>query len=125
MNYLCLIGNFTRDPELRQTPAGVSVLNFSIGLSDNYKRKDGTVEKKSTFVDCEAWDSGAELIAENFRKGDKILIEGKLRTDSWEVEVDGQTQKRSKLKVRVNSFEFLEHKKKREESENTFVESTS
>lgn len=112
MNNVCLSGNFVRDPELRSTKTGVDVLEFVIAVNESYKRKDGTLEKKACFVNCEAWDSGAKRISEYFKKGDPILVTGALRMDNWETK---EGEKRSKLKVRVSAFEFMNRRKKEAE----------
>lgn len=103
MNVTFLKGNLARDPELRVVSTGgkqTSVVNFTIASSREYQKNNGEKQKDTSWVDCEAWDSGAEVIAESFKKGDLVFIEGSLRNDSWEK--DGV--KHSKLKVRVNNF---------------------
>ncbi len=103
MNITLLRGNLTRDPELRKIQTGdrsVSVVNFTIAVSREYTKASGDKDKVTTFINCEAWDSGAEVIAESFRKGDLVMVEGSLRNDSWEK--DGV--KHSTLRVRVNNF---------------------
>lgn len=103
MNITLLRGNLTRDPELRKIESGsrsVSVVNFTIAVSREYTKASGEKDKVTTFINCEAWDSGAEVIAESFRKGDLVMVEGSLRNDSWEK--DGV--KHSTLRVRVNNF---------------------
>lgn len=103
MNITLLRGNLTRDPELRKIESGsrsVSVVNFTIAVSREYTKASGEKDKVTTFINCEAWDSGAEVIAESFKKGDLVMVEGSLRNDSWEK--DGV--KHSTLRVRVNNF---------------------
>lgn len=106
MNLVILRGNLARDPELRNVgTAGrsTSVVNFTIATSREFTKNNGDTDKVTTFVQCEAWDSGAEAIASNFKKGDLVMVEGSLRNDSWEK--DGQ--KHSTMKVRVNNFAKL------------------
>ena len=106
MNIVILKGNLTRDPESRNIQAGdrtTTVTNFTIAVNRHFKRADGSRDKETTFVDCEAWDTGAETITRLVKKGDPILVRGALKLDTWET--DGQ--KRSKLKVRINEFELL------------------
>src|SRR5579859_3341162 len=94
-NKVILAGNITRPPELRYTPAGKAVCE--IGLAVNEKWTDAAGEKRENvcFVDCTAWAGTAETISKHLRKGDPILLEGKLRLESWE---DKNTkEKRSKL----------------------------
>lgn len=103
MNIILLKGNLARDPELRQINSGgktTAVVNFTVAVSREYTKANGDRDKITTFVNCEAWDSGAEVIGESFKKGDPVMVEGSLRNDSWEK--DGV--KHSTLKVRVNNF---------------------
>lgn len=103
MNINILRGNLARDPEVRVVNAGgkqTTVVNFTVAVSREYTKSNGDKDKVTTFVPCEAWDSGAEIIAESFKKGDLVLVEGSLRNDSWEK--DGV--KHNTLKVRVNNF---------------------
>lgn len=102
MNLVVLKGNLARDPELRVVGGEkqTSVVNFTIAVNREFTRANGTQDKITSFISCEAWDSGAEAIANTLKKGDLILVEGSLRNDSWEK--DGV--KHSTLKVRVNTF---------------------
>jgi single-strand DNA-binding protein len=103
MNMVVLKGNLARDPELRSVGAGdrqTSVVNFTVAVSREFTKSDGEKDKITSFIQCEAWDSGAETIAETLKKGDLVFVEGSLRNDSWEK--DGV--KHSTLKVRVNNF---------------------
>lgn len=101
MNIVMLRGNLARDPELRRVgDKQTAVVNFTVATSREFTKADGTQDKITSFIQCEAWDSGAETIASSFKKGDLVMIEGSLRNDSWEK--DGV--KHSTLKVRVNNF---------------------
>ena len=103
MNIVILRGNLTRDPELRNINGSdkkTSVVNFTVAVSREFSRANGSKDKVTSFISCEAWDSGAETIAASFKKGDLVLVEGTLRNDSWEK--DGV--KHNTLKVRVNNF---------------------
>lgn len=103
MNITLLKGNLARDPELRTVNTGgkqTSVVNFTVAVSREYTKASGEKDKITSFINCEAWDSGAEMIAESFKKGDLVMVEGSLRNDTWEK--DGV--KHSSLKVRVNNF---------------------
>jgi single-strand DNA-binding protein len=118
MNITLLRGNLTRDPELRRLDGSgksVSVVNFTIAVSREYTKASGEKDKITTFINCEAWDSGAEVIAESLKKGDLVMVEGSLRNDNWEK--DGV--KHSTLRVRVNNFSKITKlsKKKTEQSE--------
>jgi|TARA_B100001094_G_scaffold331180_1_gene398654 single-strand DNA-binding protein len=103
MNLVILRGNIARDPELRYVNTSgreTAVINFTVAVSREFTKNNGEQDKVTTFVNCEAWDTGAEAIGNSFRKGDLVMIEGSLRNDSWEK--DGI--KRSTMKVRVNNF---------------------
>lgn len=104
-NKVILMGNLTRDPELRQTQGGVSVCRFSIAVNESYTAKDGSVRDNPCFVEVDGFGKSAETIAKFFAKGRPILVEGKLRQENWE---DKQTgQKRSKLLVVMERFSFV------------------
>lgn len=103
MNIVMLRGNLARDPDLRKVSIGnkeTSVVNFTIATSREFTKADGSQDKITSFIQCEAWDSGADSIATSLKKGDLVMVEGSLRNDSWEK--DGV--KHSTLKVRVNNF---------------------
>ena len=116
MNITLLKGNLARDPELRSVNTGgkqTSVVNFTIAVSREYTKASGEKDKITSFINCEAWDSGAETIAESLRKGDLVLVEGSLRNDSWEKDV----VKHSSLKVRVNNFSKITRLAKKKNAE--------
>ena len=103
MNISIFRGNLVRDPEVRyidKTGKQTAVVNFTVATSREYTKANGEKDKITTFVPCEAWDSGAEVIGNSFKKGDLVFVEGSLRNDSWEK--DGV--KHNSLKVRVNNF---------------------
>ena len=120
MNIVLLRGNLTRDPELRNVTTGdktTSVVSFTVAVSKDFTRANGTKDKIVSYVQCEAWDSGAEAIGSSFKKGDLVMVEGSLRNDSWEK--DGV--KHSTLKVRVNNFAKITKTKRVEKSADTTV----
>jgi single-strand DNA-binding protein len=120
MNTVILRGNLTRDPELRKIGNGdtkISVINFTVAVSREYTKNNGVVDKIVSYIPCEAWDSGAELIAESFRKGDLVFVEGSMRNDKWEK--DGV--KHHSMKVRVNNFSKIT-KLKKSNSESSSLE---
>lgn len=88
MNKVILVGNLARDPELRQTPAGVSVTRFTIAVNRNYTAKDG--QQQTDFISCVAWRQQAEFLCRYFQKGSSIQLCGSIQTRSW----DGQDGKR-------------------------------
>lgn len=113
-----LRGNLARDPELRTVTIGekkTSVVNFTVATSREFTKADGSQDKITSFIQCEAWDSGAEAVAESLKKGDPVIIEGSLRNDSWEK--DGV--KHSTLKVRVNNFAKIIRTKKDDKRKST------
>ena len=103
-NRVVLMGNLTRDPQLREAgSSGLKVCEMGIAVGEKRKDASGNVRDVPCFVDFEAWDRLAELCAQYLRKGSPVLVEGKLQMDSWEK--DGQ--KRTKLKVRAMTVKFL------------------
>ena len=104
-NKVILMGNLTRDPEIRVFDSGGSVANFGIAVNDRWKdRNTGEQMEEVCFVDCEAWGRQAEVIEQYLVKGSPVHLEGKLKFDTWESE-DGQT--RNKLKLRVFGMQML------------------
>ena len=104
-NRVILMGNLTRDPELKYLPSGSSVANFGLAMNERYTDRE-TGEQKETpcFVDIEAWGRQAEIANEYLQKGSPVFIEGSLKFDSWEAD-DGT--KRSRLRVRVFRLQFI------------------
>lgn len=104
-NKVILAGNLTRDPELRYTPSGTAIAKFGLALNRKWKDQSGEMKEEVTFVDVDAFGKQAELIGQYLKKGQPLLVEGRLRTDSWE---DKQTQqKRSRLGVVLEGMTFL------------------
>jgi single-strand DNA-binding protein len=112
-NKVILIGNLTRDPELRYTPKGVAIAK--IGLAVNRAWRDATtgeLKEEVTFVDISAFGKQAETLGQYMKKGSPLMVEGRLRLDTWD---DKQTnQKRSKLDIVLESFQFLDSPRNRE-----------
>ena len=105
LNKVMLMGNLTRDPEIKYTPKGTAIANFGMAINRNYSTEGGEKREEVTFIDIEAFGRTAEIIGEYFKKGRPIFIEGRLKLDTWD---DKQTgQKKSKLRVVADSFEFL------------------
>jgi len=103
-NKVILIGNLTRDPELRYTPSQTAVVDFGMAVNRRWKTPDGADRSEACFVDCTMFGKRAEVINKFFRKGSAIFVEGRLTYDAWTSQ-DGS--KRSKLKVTVENFEFV------------------
>ena len=105
-NKVILAGNLTRDPELRYTPKGMAIAKIGLAINRTWKNEAGETKEEATFVDVDAFGRQAEVIGQYLKKGRPILIEGRLRLDQWD---DKQTgQKRSRLGVVLESFQFLD-----------------
>lgn len=104
-NKVYLIGNLTRDPELRVTPKGTTICQFGLAVNRQFKDESGAMRDETTFVDIEAWGKQGETIAKYCTKGRPLFVEGRLKFDQWEDKTSGQ--KRSKLKVVLEGFQFL------------------
>jgi single-strand DNA-binding protein len=102
-NQVILMGNLTRDPELRQTPNGQNVCSFSLALNRSYKGSDGNWQEATDFIDIVAWGPLGERVSQYLTKGRPCLINGRLQSRSWEQ--DGQ--KRSKVEVIAQDVTFL------------------
>jgi len=103
-NRVLLIGNLTRDPELRYIPSGTAVASFSIAVNRNYKLPSGEKKEDTTFVRIVVWGRMGEVCSEYLRKGSPVFIEGRLQSRSWEGQ-DGQ--KRSTVEVIAQAVQFL------------------
>ena len=106
-NKVYLIGNLTRDPEVRSTPSGQTVVEFGLATNRQYRAggPDGERREEVTFVDIAFWGRAGETIAQYLHKGDPIFIEGRLTFRTWEAKDGGG--KRSKLSVTGENFQFL------------------
>ena len=105
-NKVILAGNLTRDPELRYTPKGTAVARIGIAVNRQWRDESGQQKEEVTFIDVDAWGKQAETISQYLKKGRPILIEGRLKLDSWD---DKQTnQKRYQLRVVLETFQFLD-----------------
>ena len=103
-NKVILAGNLTRDPELRVTPQGLSIAKLSLAVNRNYRTANGEEQEETTYVDVDAFGKPAEIISKYMGKGRPILVEGRLKTDAW---TNQAGEKRSKLKVVLENFQFL------------------
>lgn len=102
-NKVILIGNLTRDPELRVTANGNSICKLGLAVNRVYLTKDGERREETTFIDIDSFGKQAEVISKYMRKGRPLMVEGRLKLDQWESE----GQKRSKLGVVLENFQFL------------------
>ena len=105
LNKVLLIGNLTRDPELRVTPKGTAICQFGLAVNRQYKDESGATRDETAFIDVEAWGKQGELVSKYLQKGSPAFIEGRLKFDSWEDKQSGQ--KRNKLKVVLENVQFL------------------
>jgi len=105
LNKVMLMGNLTRDPEVRYTPKGTAVAELGLAINRVYSAENGEKREETTFVDVTLWGRTAEIAGEYLKKGRPVFIEGRLQLDSWD---DKQTgQKRSKLKVVGEAMQLM------------------
>jgi single-strand DNA-binding protein len=107
LNKVLLIGNLTRDPDVRMMSNGRPVCNFGLALNRNYKDSEGNRKEEVTFVDVECFGPRAEAVAKFFTKGRSIFVEGRLKLDQWESK---EGEKRSAIRVVLDNFEFVDSK---------------
>ena len=107
LNKVMLMGNLTRDPELRHTPSNVPVCNFGIATNHTWNDANGQEQNEVTFVDVAAWGKRGEVINQYLSKGDPIFIEGRLKLEQW---TDDSGNKRSKISVVADRFEFIKQR---------------
>ena len=106
VNKVFLMGNLTRDVELKYTPSDQPVANLGIAVSRRYRTREGEDRDETTFVDCEAWGRTAEVMNQYLSKGRPVFVEGRLKLDQWEDRETGKT--RSKLRVVIENFQFVD-----------------
>jgi single-strand DNA-binding protein len=104
LNKVLLMGNLTRDPEVKYTPKGTAVCDLGLAINDSYKAQDGTIKETVTFVDVEVWGRTAENCKQYLTKGRPVFVEGQLKLDQWE---SPQGEKKSKMRVRADRVQFL------------------
>lgn len=104
-NRVLLMGNLTRDPQLKYLPSQTPVAEFGVACNRRFKSAQGEDREEVTFVDCTAFGKQAEVINQYFNKGKPIFIEGRLKYDTWEDKQGGG--KRSKLSVVIENFQFV------------------
>ncbi|MDR3298047.1 MAG: single-stranded DNA-binding protein [Candidatus Nomurabacteria bacterium] len=99
-----IMGNLTRDPEMRSTPSGAQVCGFSVAVNRTFKDSSGQQQEAVSFIDCSAWGRAGEIIAQYTKKGSGIMVSGRLDQRSWE---DKEGQKRSRVEIIVEDFNFI------------------
>ena len=104
LNKVLLIGNLTKDPELRYTPNGTAVTNLRIAVNRKFKDRTGELKEDTCFITVTAWDKQAEICNQYLQKGRAVFVEGILQSRSWET---GDGQKRSTIDVRAERIQFL------------------
>jgi single-strand DNA-binding protein len=102
-NKVILMGNLTRDPEVRTTPNGQTVASFGLAINRTWRGQDGSQQESVSYIDCVAWGKTGEIIAQYVQKGRPLLVSGRLEQRSWEK--DGQ--KHSKVEVVIEDFNFV------------------
>ena len=108
LNRVFLMGNITRDPELRYVPSGTAVVNFDLAVNRVYLTPSGEKKEEASFIRIVVWGRRAEVCAEYLSKGSPVFIEGRIRSRSWETQ-DGQ--RRSTIEVVANNVQFLRSSK--------------
>lgn len=104
LNKVLLMGNLTRDPEMRVTPSGHSICKFSLAINRTWRDRDGNQQNDTTFVDVDSFGKQAEVISKYMTKGRGIFVEGRLRLDQWE---NSAGEKRNKMMVVLENFQFV------------------
>ena len=107
-NSVTLMGNLTRDPEVRVTPKGMPVARVSLAINRRWRTEAGEERDEVTFVECDAWGKTAELLQQYTGKGDPLFVSGRLKLDTWKDKTTGQD--RSRLGVVIEQMQFLKPK---------------
>lgn len=106
LNKCFLMGNVTRDIDMRYTASGTAVANFGLAVNRKYKLASGEDGEDTLFIDCAAWGKSAEVLKEYVGKGDPLFVEGRLQLDEWD-DKENPGRKRQKIKLTVENFQFL------------------
>lgn len=109
LNKVLLIGNLTRDPELRYTPQGSAVVNLRMAVNRNFKNRDGENKQETCFINVVAWGNLAEICNQYLEKGRPVFVEGLLQSRRWQ---DSQGNNRTTIEVRADRVQFLGRKPK-------------
>lgn len=104
LNRVFLIGNLTRDPELRYTPQGTAVLNLRLAVNRRFRDRSGEQKEETCFLTVVVWDKQAEVCNQYLKKGSQIFVEGRLQSRSWQ---DGEGKNRSVIEVRAVRVQFI------------------
>ncbi len=106
LNKVFLAGRLTRDPELRYTPGGAAVCKLGLAVSRFFKGRDGEKKEETLFVDVTAWEKTAEYCGQRLKQGRPVLVEGQLRSSTWEDKATGQ--KRSKIEIHAERIQEMD-----------------
>lgn len=106
LNKVMLMGNLTRDPELRYLPSNTAVVGFGMAINRQWRSQEGEQREETTFVDCSAFGRVAEVINQYLKKGRPIYVDGRLRYEQWQDKQSGAN--RSKMSIVVENFQFLD-----------------
>lgn len=117
MNVVCLVGRLTADPELKKTPNGTNVCSFSVAVDRSYTDANG--DRQADFINCVAWRQTAEFIANYFRKGQRIGLNGSIQTRQYQDKDTGKN--RTAFEVVINNTYFVESKKAEEPQNNPYL----
>lgn len=104
LNAVIIMGNLTRNPEIRYTPQGKAVCDLGLAINEKYKNGAGEAVEETCFIDVTVWGRQAETFAEYLKKGSRALVSGSLKLDTWEK--DGQ--KRNRIRVRASNVQFID-----------------
>lgn len=115
LNKVFIIGNLTKDPELRYTPSGMAVVNLRVATNRRFRDKNGEQKDEACFITVVVWDKQAEACNQYLRKGSPVFIEGRLQSRSWEAQ-DGS--KRNVIEIRAERVQFLSNLKQQDKTEN-------
>lgn len=120
INRVCLFGRLTRDPEVRFTPNNTPIANFSIASNRSYVNAAGEKKENVSFFNCVCWGKRGQVFAQYVKKGNRILIEGRLEQRSWE---DKDGNKRSTVEIVVDDFQFIESAQQSQDAESSMSRS--
>jgi single-strand DNA-binding protein len=105
LNKVFASGNVVKDPQLRYTPDGIAVSDIRVAINYGHRQQNGELYKETCFIDVEVWRKGAEVAAEQLKKGSAVFIVGRLKQDEW---VDKEGKKRSKIKILAEKIQPLQ-----------------
>ncbi|MDZ4198951.1 MAG: single-stranded DNA-binding protein [Kiritimatiellia bacterium] len=109
LNKVMLMGNLTRDPDIRSTKSGIPVGDLGLAVNERFKDRNGQPQERTCFVDVVVWDKLATLCGERLHKGSPIFVEGRLEMDEW---TDAEGQKKTRIRVRSERVIFLDSRPK-------------